>query len=245
LAERRFYRPAATSAAPIDGREIASPRRRLAAFAFDVLLLLVPSLVVALGVVTAALYARDRPAWDALTSRHGLRSPDPMERRRAYGHIAPLLVRLEAKGLPPEVAIAVRDGDVEGAGQMIQGITRMHFALGEAAERIPTAGEIRVDLGRLIPEPLRYAAYFGVAALYFSVFCWGRRRATLGKRLFKIEVVTLDGRSLGLLESFERFGGYFATIGTFGVGLSDLWRDPNRRLAHDRLANTVVLRRMG
>jgi hypothetical protein len=27
------------------------------------------------------------------------------------------------------------------------------------------------------------------------------------------------------------------------IGLLDLWRDPNRRLAHDRLANTVVVLR--
>ena len=243
MAERRFFRPAATPAAPIDGREVASPRRRFAAFALDMALLVVPSFAVAAAVVSGTLYVRDRPAWDALTSRHGLSSVDPVEERRAYGHIAPLLVRLEAKGLPPEVAIAVRDGDLEGAGKILQGMTDLHFAMGQAAERIPEPGEIRVDLGRLIPESLRYLTYFGVAALYFTVLCSGRRRATIGKRLLEIEVVTLDGRPLTLLEAFERFGGYFATVGTFGLGLSDLWRDSNRRLAHDRLSNTVVLRR--
>src|SRR5260221_826328 len=33
------------------------------------------------------------------------------------------------------------------------------------------------------------------------------------------------------------------SAGTFGLGLLDFWREPNRRLAHDRLSNTVVVRR--
>ncbi len=41
----------------------------------------------------------------------------------------------------------------------------------------------------------------------------------------------------------ERFGGYFASFGTFGLGLLDLWREPNRRLTHDRVSNTIVVRR--
>ena len=44
------------------------------------------------------------------------------------------------------------------------------------------------------------------------------------------------------MESFDRFGGYTQVPGTLFFGLTDLWRDPNRRLAHDRGANTVVLR---
>ena len=54
-------------------------------------------------------------------------------------------------------------------------------------------------------------------------------------------MLKLDGRPLTIWESFERFGGYFISVGTFGLGLLDLWRDPNRRLAHDRVSNTVVV----
>lgn len=52
----------------------------------------------------------------------------------------------------------------------------------------------------------------------------------------------LDNRPLSYWESFERFGGYLASVGTFGAGLLDLWREPNRRLIQDRISNTVVIR---
>jgi len=66
----------------------------------------------------------------------------------------------------------------------------------------------------------------------------------MGKRIFGIRVVRLDGRPLGWWEGFERFGSYRVSIGTFGLGLLDSWREPNRRLAHDRISNTVVVRRV-
>ena len=78
-------------------------------------------------------------------------------------------------------------------------------------------------------------------SLDFTIFTAGRRQATPGKLLLGLRVLKLDGRPLTTWEGFERFGGYFISVGTFGLGLVDLWRDPNRRLAHDRVSNTVVV----
>jgi uncharacterized RDD family membrane protein YckC len=86
----------------------------------------------------------------------------------------------------------------------------------------------------------RGAALFGVPALYFTLLT-ARGRRTLGKRLLHLRVRTLDGRPLGVWASFERFGSYLAVPGTLGLGLLDLWLEPNRRLAHDRGAGTVVV----
>ena len=98
----------------------------------------------------------------------------------------------------------------------------------------------RLQLEDVIPASLRGAASFGVAALYFTLLTAAGRR-TLGKRLARIRILKLDGEPLTLWESFERFGGYFAALGTFGLGLIDVWREPNRRMAHDRQSNTVVV----
>ena len=57
-----------------------------------------------------------------------------------------------------------------------------------------------------------------------------------------IRVVRLDGHRLSLMESFERFAGYLHIPGSLGIGLLDLWHDPNRRLPHDRAAHTAVVR---
>jgi len=81
-----------------------------------------------------------------------------------------------------------------------------------------------------------------VPGLYFTLLCAGRRGRTLGKRLLGLEVVRLDGGRLSLVDGLERFGGYFGIAGTVGIGALDLWREPNRRPAHDRAAGTVVLR---
>jgi uncharacterized RDD family membrane protein YckC len=101
-------------------------------------------------------------------------------------------------------------------------------------------GHIRVDIQRLIPNAIRGIAVFGTAAFYSTLLTTGSRPGTFGKRLFRIRVVRLDDRPLSHWESFERFGGYLASVGTFGF--IDLWNDPNRRLAHDRISHTVVMR---
>ncbi|MEO8198248.1 MAG: hypothetical protein ABI689_16135 [Thermoanaerobaculia bacterium] len=51
------------------------------------------------------------------------------------------------------------------------------------------------------------------------------------------------GGRLSSFNAIERFGAYFGILGTLGLGILDLWRDPNRRLGHDRAVDTVVVRR--
>jgi uncharacterized RDD family membrane protein YckC len=61
------------------------------------------------------------------------------------------------------------------------------------------------------------------------------------RRLLGLRVVRLDGQPISLFEGVERFGAYFGILGTLGLGLFDLWRDPNLRLGHDRAVGTVVI----
>jgi hypothetical protein len=158
--------------------------------------------------------------------------------------IAPLLVRIDAEGLPASVKMAVEQSDFKEAGELLaQYELDFSLAIGGKPPSLKP-GYIRVDIRRLIPKIIRGVAIFGIPFLYFTLFTAGRHRGTLGKRLFRIRVVRLDNRSLSYWESFERFGGYLASVGTCGIGLLDIWRDPNRRLAHDRISNTVVIRRI-
>jgi uncharacterized RDD family membrane protein YckC len=141
------------------------------------------------------------------------------------------------------VAVAVGESDLERAGELLSGY-RFNFNISpEDSDLPPREGQIRIELGKVLPQGLRGVAMFGTAALYFTFFACGKRHSTLGKRLLRLEVRRLDGKALSCWESFERFGGYLASIGTLGIGLVDLWKDPNRRLAHDRIVNTVVLKR--
>lgn len=226
------------------GQPLASPARRLLAFLIDAVLLIVPTLVVALGAAALSLYVGERAEFDAVRNIGRLNDPDPVGSAER-GAMAKLLVRLEAPGLPPAMAAAVEEGDVERAAAIlkehdIQFSINFEEGEGHAGELRPK--QIRFPVERLIPGPVRAIALLGVPALYFAAFTRSRRRATPGKRLVGIYVARLDGERLGWLESLERFIGYVHIPATAFVSLLDLWRDPNRRLPHDRSAHTAVLR---
>jgi len=226
------------------GQPLASPSRRAVAFGIDMGLLVLPSLVVALGAALAGLWVSQPKALGALrTLIFGGRSVPPAAEHAALRELAPLLVRFDAEGLPPEVREAVRAGKLDRAADELAK-RRLIFAMSFSDEFRPelAEGEVRFPVERLIPQALRGLALYGVAALYFGVLTRGRKQATLGKRVAGIRVVRLDGERLTLWESFERFVGYLHIPGTLFVGLADLWRDPNRRLAHDRVVHTAVLR---
>jgi len=225
------------------GTELASPRRRAVAFVLDWFLVLVPTLALSVGVAALALRARDPAGYRAILTVLSETSASPEALRQARRDLAPILVEMEAPGLPTEVRLAVERGDLDAAAE---GLAPCEFmiamALGEHDEPEAKPGLVTIRVERLIPRPVRWLSLFGVAALYFSLFGAGRRGATLGKRLLGIRLVALEGGRLPLLESFERFAGYLEIPVTLGLAFVPLWRDPNRRMPHDRVAGTAVVR---
>ncbi|MEW5764338.1 MAG: RDD family protein [Acidobacteriota bacterium] len=225
------------------GKPLASPGRRFLALFLDGLILLLPTLAVAVAAAYVSLRITDPAAVKALWAlqRADVRE-EPETVRRAWRDLAPLLVRLESPGVPPRAADAVERGDLDEAAQaLLDWHLLIALAIGEHEELKRQEGTVVFRVEKAIPGPLRWISLFGVAALYFTVLTarWGR---TLGKRMAGIRVAHLGGERLSLLESFERFAGYLEIAGTLGLALLSLWRDPNRRMPHDRVAHTVVLR---
>lgn len=83
---------------------------------------------------------------------------------------------------------------------------------------------------------------FGWAAFYFTVLTSIWKGQTLGKKLFKIRVLQLDGTPLSLWDSFGRYGGYGAGIATGLLGFLQIYWDPNRQAIHDKISSTVVIK---
>ena len=223
------------------GREIASPRRRAAALLFDYLVLAIPALGVAVGMAALWLSLNEPVAYRALTTLLG--KPTPEQSAAAWGELAPLLVEVEMPGVPAEAELAVEHHDSAAAAEALKDHELMftiNFEEGEEPE-LP-AKTIRFEIQRLLPTPLRIVALFGVVSLYFTLCHASRRGQTLGKRMFRIQVVQLGGEKLSLFESFERAAGLLEIPATMGLALLSLWRDPNRRLPHDRIVHTAVLR---
>jgi len=234
------------------GAELASPARRGAALAIDVVLLYLPSLFLAIGVVAVVLAIRHPGALPALRTIVAHRSgTSPSEWNAAMKTWLPILVEAEMPGISPEARRAWEEGRADEAAAAL---SRQDFLIvfnidphagehghaeGAAAGKTPP---VRVELQRLMPGKLRAVSAYGLAALYFALLHAGRKGATLGKRLLGIRVARLDGHRLSLPESFERFVGYLHIPGSLGLNLVDLWHDRNRRLPHDRVAHTAVLR---
>lgn len=82
---------------------------------------------------------------------------------------------------------------------------------------------------------------FGWAALYFSVFLAWFNGQTLGKLVFGIRVIRIDGRSLSLWDSFGRYGGYGAGFATGLLGFLQIYWDSNRQAIQDKISETMVI----
>ncbi|MDO6710457.1 RDD family protein [Aliiglaciecola sp. 2_MG-2023] len=83
---------------------------------------------------------------------------------------------------------------------------------------------------------------FGWAAVYFTGLMVLLKGQTIGKKLFGIKVIKLDGSSLNVWESFGRYGGYGAGLATGLLGFLQVYWDPNRQAIQDKISETLVIR---
>ncbi|MEO0368014.1 MAG: RDD family protein [Pseudomonadota bacterium] len=81
---------------------------------------------------------------------------------------------------------------------------------------------------------------FGWAAVYFSVLTAWSNGQTIGKKLFRIQVIKIDGNYLDLWDSFGRYGGYGAGLATGLLGFVQIYWDPNRQAIQDKISETLV-----
>ena len=226
----------------LGGQALPSPRRRLAAFAIDYALLLLPTLATALLFAGLALRWSDPAGYSAVRAAVFAMPQEPAAQHAVLRDLARVLAHIDAEGLSAAVKADVEAGDLDRAADRLADaelLIALDLGGGEPAHLASNTARLGVE--RLIPAGIRTAALFFVPAIYFAVATsrWG---TTLGKRLLGLRVLRLDGRPLTLFEGIERFGAYFGILGTLGLGLFDLWRDPNRRLGHDRAVDTVVIR---
>jgi hypothetical protein len=82
---------------------------------------------------------------------------------------------------------------------------------------------------------------FGWASLYMTVMLSWWKGQTIGKRMFRIRVLRLDGYPITWWTAFERAGGYAAGFATGLLGFAQVYWDANRQAIHDRIVGTVVV----
>ncbi|MBK8884612.1 MAG: RDD family protein [Bacteroidales bacterium] len=81
-----------------------------------------------------------------------------------------------------------------------------------------------------------------IPVLYFGLITYLYNGYTLGKRIFKIRIVSTTHNHLTLWHSIERSIGYYASSLEFGFGFLQYFIDYNRRTVHDRIAETIVIK---
>jgi uncharacterized RDD family membrane protein YckC len=78
--------------------------------------------------------------------------------------------------------------------------------------------------------------------LYFGLFFKFTNGLTIGKRIFGIRVVSLTHERMSFWQSVERALGYGASALEGGFGFFQYFLNRNHQCAHDRLAETIVVR---
>jgi uncharacterized RDD family membrane protein YckC len=93
-----------------------------------------------------------------------------------------------------------------------------------------------------VPEYLKIILKLLIPVLYFGLITYCTNGYTLGKRIFRIRIVSTDHKHLTLWHSIERSLGYYASSLEFGFGFLQYFIDYNRRTVHDRIAETIVIK---
>jgi uncharacterized RDD family membrane protein YckC len=93
-----------------------------------------------------------------------------------------------------------------------------------------------------VPEYLKIIFKLLIPVLYFGLITCFTNGYTIGKRIFRIRIVSTNHKHLTLWHSIERSLGYYASSLEFGFGFLQYFIDYNRRTVHDRIAETIVIK---
>lgn len=80
-----------------------------------------------------------------------------------------------------------------------------------------------------------------VAVAYFALSTYIGKGYTIGKRLLRIRVVSLNHSHLSMWHCVERALGYAASFLEGGFGFLQYFIHPNHQTVHDRIAETIVV----
>ena len=81
-----------------------------------------------------------------------------------------------------------------------------------------------------------------IPTIYFTFTTFFLKGQTLGKKIFKIRVVSLYHDRIGFWHCLERSLGYVASTLEFGLGfIQAIWNN-NRMTLHDKIAETTVIK---
>jgi uncharacterized RDD family membrane protein YckC len=109
-------------------------------------------------------------------------------------------------------------------------------------ETINNMPDVNNEIHINVPEYLKVIFKLLIPVLYFGLITCFTNGYTIGKRVFRIRIVSTNHKHLTLWHSIERSLGYYASSLEFGFGFLQYFIDYNRRTVHDRIAETIVIK---
>jgi uncharacterized RDD family membrane protein YckC len=82
-----------------------------------------------------------------------------------------------------------------------------------------------------------------IPTLYFTLTTFFLNGQTFGKKIFKIQIISLYHKKIGIWHCLERSLGYVASTLEFGLGFVQAIWNNNRMTLHDKIAETIVINR--
>jgi uncharacterized RDD family membrane protein YckC len=80
-----------------------------------------------------------------------------------------------------------------------------------------------------------------IPTLYFTLTTFFLNGQTFGKKIFKIQIISLYHKKIGIWHCLERSLGYVASTLEFGLGFVQAVWNNNRMTLHDKIAETIVV----
>ena len=162
-----------------------------------------------------------------------------------------VLVQQMREGVPLEIP-----GTFQYAGFWVRFAARMVDALVMTIPQVFVRIGVTAILGAPQPLPAKPGSFnpqelIPLAAITlismvitgaYEVFCTYKFGATLGKKAFRLKVVTEDGGPVSLGRSFGRYFATWVSGLTLGIGYIMAGFDLKKRSLHDRISETVVIK---
>jgi uncharacterized RDD family membrane protein YckC len=79
-------------------------------------------------------------------------------------------------------------------------------------------------------------------AIYYTLSFYFLKGQTIGKRMFRLRVISLYHEHIGLWHCIERSLGYYASTLEGGFGFIQAFWNPNRMALHDKIGETIVIK---
>ncbi|MFZ5823381.1 MAG: RDD family protein [Bacillota bacterium] len=84
-----------------------------------------------------------------------------------------------------------------------------------------------------------------IGAIFYFIFFWATKGQTPGKMALGLYVITTDGQPMSYGKAAIRYLGYMVSGFILAIGFLMIAFDDAKRGLHDRIANTLVVKRVG